>query len=384
MHNRRSVLAVLAAGALAAPVAGCAQSDSSDPAAPWRAPGAGEVDPRRHALAHAILAPNPHNRQPWLVELVGQDEIVFYPDLERLLPSTDPFDRQIVLGCGAFLEVLALAAGANGHRADISLWPEGTPGERLDARPVAHIRLVPVPAQADPLAAAITARRTHRGPFENRTPSSATFEALARACNGVELGHVRGGAPLEELRAFVWESFDKEIRTPARYAETVELMRIGRAEIAAHRDGLALTGPAIEVAHALGLLSKQTLADVDNTFVQQGLDSIRALAAAAPAFVWINTEDNSRTTQVAAGRAYARLNLAATQQGLGLHPWSQALQEYPEMASLHARAKTLLNAPGERCVQMLARIGYPRSAQQPAARRGIEAHVLAPGERAAR
>lgn len=377
MHNRRSVLAVLAAGALAAPMAGCAPNGGPDPAAPWRTPGAGEADPRRHALAHAILAPNPHNRQPWLVELVGQDEIVLYPDLDRLLPSTDPFDRQIVLGCGAFLELLALAAGANGHRADIALWPEGAPGERLDRRPVARIRLVPVSAEADALAAAIGARRTHRGPFEDRAPDEGAFEALARACAGVDLGHARGGPLLEDLRAFAWEAFEKEIRTPARYAETVALMRIGRAEIAAHRDGLALTGPAIEVAHTFGLLSKETLADVDNTFVQQGLNSIRALASAAPAFVWIKTEDNSRTTQIAAGRAYARLNLAATVQGLGLHPWSQALQEYPEMADLYARAKALLDASGDRCIQMLARIGYPHSHQEPAARRGIEAHIVA-------
>ncbi|MFZ4069916.1 MAG: hypothetical protein ACOYJ6_07400, partial [Caulobacterales bacterium] len=64
MPTRRSVLALLGAAPFAA---GCEQTNLPDPIAAWRAPGAGEADPRRYALAHAILAPNPHNMQPWLV-----------------------------------------------------------------------------------------------------------------------------------------------------------------------------------------------------------------------------------------------------------------------------------------------------------------------------
>ena len=61
MPTRRHVLQVLAAApALAS--AGCAAT--RDPAAAWRAPGLGERDPRRFALAHAILAPNPHFGAP--------------------------------------------------------------------------------------------------------------------------------------------------------------------------------------------------------------------------------------------------------------------------------------------------------------------------------
>ncbi|MEM8827435.1 MAG: twin-arginine translocation pathway signal protein, partial [Pseudomonadota bacterium] len=44
--------------------------------APWRLGDRTFDDPRLHALAHAILAPNPHNRQPWLVELRDDDRII--------------------------------------------------------------------------------------------------------------------------------------------------------------------------------------------------------------------------------------------------------------------------------------------------------------------
>lgn len=47
-------------------------------------------DIRLKMLCYAILAPNPHNKQPWLVELSGEDAITLYIDREHLLPMTDP------------------------------------------------------------------------------------------------------------------------------------------------------------------------------------------------------------------------------------------------------------------------------------------------------
>ena len=79
--------------------------------------GSGETDPRRRALAHAILAPNAHNMQPWLVDLSEADVITLYIDRTRLLPETDPFSRQIVISHGTFLELLVLAAAAEGYSA---------------------------------------------------------------------------------------------------------------------------------------------------------------------------------------------------------------------------------------------------------------------------
>jgi len=38
--------------------------------APWQNAGSHD-DPRKNALSYAILAPNPHNLQPWVVDFVG-------------------------------------------------------------------------------------------------------------------------------------------------------------------------------------------------------------------------------------------------------------------------------------------------------------------------
>lgn len=97
---------------------------------------------------------------------------------------------------------------------------------------------------------------------------------------------------------------------------------------------------------------------------------LRALSYAilAPKAIFANTDtamghlwqislSNSRGDQIASGRDWVRLNLAATSLGLGMQPLSQALQEYPEMAQLYAQIHDRL-APEGGIVQMFARIGY--------------------------
>lgn len=376
MLSRRHVLSALATAPL---LTSCASPPQADPIAAWRAPGAGETDPRRFCLAHAILAPNPHNRQPWLVELVGEDEILFFADLDRLLPATDPYNRQIVVGCGAFLELFDLAARALGRATEISVWPEGEPQPLLDRRPIAHIRVLQETTGRDTLFDHIPTRRTNREAYDARAVEGSTLTEICDAAlraNGpgnLSIHSVRGAALRDDLRRLAWDAFLKEIQTPAAYQESIDLMRIGAAEVAQHRDGLVLDGPMIEFARAVGLINHDIMADLDNPLVKQGYEAYRPLALDAPAFVWINSSDNTRTTQIESGRAYARLNLAATRAGLAMHPWSQALQEYPEMAELHARAEILLQAPGDSRVQMFARVGYA-PVVGPSPRRGLEEH----------
>ena len=145
MTTRRNFIKVLGGGTILA--AGAAAGLTAfpiglpDAAAAWHNPGAGESDIRRKALSYAILAPNPHNMQPWLVDLSTPDMAILSLDTSRLLPATDPYGRQIVIGCGAFLELLTLAANAFGANLSITLWPDGEPAQYLDDRPFAAVAL---------------------------------------------------------------------------------------------------------------------------------------------------------------------------------------------------------------------------------------------------
>ncbi|HEX6721246.1 MAG TPA: twin-arginine translocation pathway signal protein, partial [Burkholderiaceae bacterium] len=115
--------AVLASGAT---LAGCGKGMPDAAVQPWF-DRTDPADLRRHMLAHALLAPNPHNRQPWLADLRRDGEITLVCDAERLLPETDPFGRQILIGCGAFIELALLAAAERGVAVQVQPFPDGEP-----------------------------------------------------------------------------------------------------------------------------------------------------------------------------------------------------------------------------------------------------------------
>lgn len=378
MHDRRDVLKLIGGGAVVAataPLSGCSGVGVSQAArGPWR--NAGQYDdPRKRALSYALLAPNPHNRQPWLVRLEGADALTLQVDPARRLPATDPLDRQIVIGCGAFLELLAIAAAEEGYRADIVAFPEGEDMKTLDARPVARVTLVAGAGQRDPLAAHILARRSNKTVYEPREVAAADLQALADAgrAPGITSVTTADAGLVARLRDLTWRAHVKEVTTPAANQESVDLMRIGAREVAANPDGIGLEGGMIEFARRVGIVSRENLADPTSTAFKQGLDLYEKMAMSARAFGWICNDNRSRGDQLAAGRAYLRMNLKATALGLGVHPWSQALQEYPEMAALYDEARALLGGGGT--VQMLYRIGYAQ-AIGPTPRRGLEAHLV--------
>ena len=329
--------------------------------APWGQAGSVYSDPMRRALSFAILAPNPHNRQPWIVDLKSETEAVLTCDLDRLLPDTDPFSRQIVIGLGCFLELFTIAAADQGFRADIEYFPAEEPGEDLDERPIAHLKLKKQEGlKRDPLFAHILNRHTNRDPYDTGRPIQRdVLQRLAGATAGKVLtGTANAGALRNELRVLTRDAMWTEAKTPIAYQETIDLMRIGRAEIEANPDGIALGGAFLESLSLIGVLSRENLADPTSQSFQIGLDMIEEGAMTSMGFVWINTLGNSRYDQIEAGRAYLRIALQATADGLAMQPMSQALQEYAEMEPyykiIHER---LAQSTGER-VQMLVRLGY--------------------------
>lgn len=342
------------------------------PLAPWAVSGASAPDPRLGAMAWAVLAPNPHNRQPWALRLVGESEALLFCDLDRRLPETDPFDRQIVIGLGCFLELFRMAAAERGLDAALTPFPEGEPTPRLDARPVARITLRPGGTR-DPLFAAVPQRRSAKLPYDvtRPLPEGSQARLAAALLESARLGVASGD--VAAIRDLTWRAWLIEANTPAAWGESVDLTRLGSAAVAAQPDGISLWGPQFDAMLARGELSHAAMrpGQPGHAFA---LRQYEAMLGATNAYAWLTTPGNSRAEQLAAGRDWLRLNLAATEAGLAMQPVSQALQEFPEMAGPYAEVPRLLNATGT--VQMLGRLGFATRPAPPTPRWPAESRIL--------
>jgi hypothetical protein len=383
--DRRRFIRVAGGGVVLAATAatvGCAETLPPEAVAAWQGPGA-EADLRRWILSHAILAPHSHNLQSWLVDLKTPGEILLRCDLARLLPETDPFSRQIMMSHGTFLELLDLAARQRGQRAEIALFPEGEFGpEKLDTRPVARIRLQPdASLRPDPLFAQILQRHTNRNAYDPARPvPAAAWAAMAAAApaEGLRFGFAgtdNAGA-LAQHRAIAAEAWRIELVTPRTFMESLKVMRVGAAEVAQHRDGLTLMDPTVVWLARLGLFSRSKAPAADSFAITGQIKDFNRKLESTPGFLWMVSQGNDRATQVRAGRAYARVQLAATAHGIAMQPMQQALQEYPEQAGPYGEIRKLLDAPApSHTVQMWARVGFAPPVP-PAPRRGLDAHVV--------
>ncbi|OJJ11693.1 twin-arginine translocation pathway signal protein [Alphaproteobacteria bacterium AO1-B] len=354
--SRRKTLALLGGGLIVAATASAgtflATRTPEKALKPWSSAG-GYEDPRLFALSYALLAPNPHNRQPWLIELTDKDTFRLHRDPARDLPHTDPYHRQIFIGLGCFLEQMAIAASLKGYSTEISLFPEGTDG------PIADVVLIDG-ADADPLGAHIMDRRSCKEPFQN-TPVPDAMAAQLQTYGSVWTNP----ADVKSIKDLTWQAWLTEMNTHRTLKESVDLMRFGKAEINANPDGIDLGGPFLESLMVAGLLTKDSQLDPASTGFQEGVKMYQAMLHATPAYISLTTPANTRQDQIEAGRRWLRLNLDTTRLGLALHPVSQALQEFDEMTPHHAEAHRLLAKPGE-TVQMLGRLGFgPQTARTP-------------------
>lgn len=398
-----SIAAATATTAVITGLSACSQGMPSEAIEAWRGPDATVVnhpDVRHWLLSYAILAPHSHNLQSWVADLGTPNQITLYCDLKRLLPQTDPLSRQIMMSHGTFLELLDLAARERGLRAETTLFPQGAFGPTaLDARPVATVRLVPdATVQKDPLFAHILQRHTNRSTYDISravpasawaaladaaatppSPSTAPAGATARMVAPVRVGFagLEHGTALADHRRIAREAWRIELTVPRTIMESFAVLRVGASEIATHRDGLSLTSPMVVAMERLGLFDRTRAPGPDDYATTSQIQDFDTKLASTPGFLWMVTPGNDRATQVNAGRAYVRVQLAATGQGLAMQPLSQALQEYAEQRQPYADIHALAGAttPGA-TVQMWARVGYA-PVVEPAPRRRLKDFIRA-------
>ena len=365
--NRRAVLKFGVASAVILFAAGAALTfkDTSLVREPWNIAPNRFDDARLNALAYAILAPNPHNRQPWLIEL-SEDPNMFtlYCDLDRLLPETDPPNRQVTIGLGAFLELFKMAAASQGFATDITPFPEGEPYPVLDERPIAHVRINSDPTvKPHPLFGQVLERRTNRFNFDDERPVTSEVLENLKTLSGLKpLGVTNSSYDVEALKTLCVKAWQIETHTPHTHAESVRLTRVGANAVKANPDGISLYGPFMEAMRLSGAMSAEAMNDKSSQAFAGTVKFYSDLINSAQAFAWLTSAGNSRLDQLNAGRDWLHINLVANDLGLAFHPLSQALQEFPEMEEVYADIHDYLGIQTPARIQGLFRLGYAKQA----------------------
>jgi len=162
--------------------------------------------------------------------------------------------------------------------------------------------------------------------------------------------------------------------------ESIDLTRVGPAQILEHRDGITLNGLMVRALDAMGQFDRKAPPAAGSQAYKAMMGRFEGHSQTSMGFIWLSGK-NRRTDQINAGRAYVRLQLKATELGVGVHPMSQALQEFPEMAPHYAQAHQLTlkrpvpASPDDETLQMFCRLGYAPGPVPATPRRPLAAFI---------
>lgn len=325
---------------------------------PWNTPTdlPTDTDIRLKLVSYAILAPNAHNKQPWIVDL-RKEGIDLYVDPKRLLPQTDPLARQITISQGTFLEILSIAATHFGLRADISLFPNGIdPLDEIGNNSVAHISLTEQKdILEDELFNSILNRHTNRRVYSGPPLTDGEIRALRTSYRdeNYSLRLLADPAEISNIAGMMTEAMRIETHNRAMHGETVEMLRFNDDEVEQYRDGLSFPNLGITgVKLFFAKLFTSRSSAFDESFLERTVDSIKEGAFSSQAIGLISSRGTTRIDEVLVGRHFTRLFLTATQLGLSLQPMSQIM----EIDSVKSQFIKSLNIQNEE-PQMLFRLG---------------------------
>lgn len=294
----------------------------------------------RFLLRYAVLAPSTRNTQPWRFTIEG-NAVLLHADAGRWLRVADPGRRELHLSLGCALENLLLAGDWFGYRHTVAYFPVPA-----DPDLAAVATFTPAPRSAPPAAPyvmldTLRLRRTERRPFQSRPLEPEVLHRLRSLPGepGVRLeltdaAERRRHADLLNVRA--WAALFGELEFREELARTMVDGQIGGAWLAAE-----FRRPAPPYADLARRLARQ---------------NSRALMS-APVIGVIGSLADAPADQVRSGRLLERLWLAATAEGLALHPMSQGL----EVPKLRHDLAALFPAAGNH-VQQFFRLGRPAAA----------------------
>ena len=299
------------------------------------------AEERELLLRAAIRAPSMHNTQPWRFAF-RERAVEVYRDLERGLTAEDPDGRLTLMGVGAAILNLRVAAATLALATTTALLPD--PGRPTLA---ARLTLGTGSGEGTELAGlfpSITHRRTNRHPFTDRPIDPAVRHELAEAAlaEGARL-HWPNERQVGWLQHLAGDADHVEEHDPHRIVERGSWVGGER-----HRDGVPLA--------SLGPRSADVPSPIRDLAVDPA-DRARGTARFEehPQLAVLSTTQDSAHSWLIAGQALQRVLLLATHHGLAASLLNQLVE--------HDELRELLYDPGAGPVapQAVLRLGYGRA-----------------------
>lgn len=311
----------------------------------------------------ASLAPSGHNAQPWVVRILEPKHWVIGSNKKRWLPAVDPENREMLLGIGAFLENMVLAAGTFGYSVDVKIIAKN----RTDAD-IADVRLRKDKVQEFAVEK-IKKRRTVRGDFLDQEIKGDDLKYITkhdtRPClvqiqsphsfyfpNNSPQGKYLQAGTIEANRT-------QAFRDPAQ-EELSDWIRWSNKDAKQYRNGL--TPESMEIKGIAGFFvrsfyDRQSV--LKKSFRDQTVDVAAKQVKTCAGWLVVTSSDSSVSALIEHGRVFQNMLLKIRDKMIAIHPMTQMLEEKPWKDQV---AKEL-GVTGE--VQWILRISYLKSYPDP-------------------
>jgi len=322
-------------------------------------------EPIFKAIAYGITASNPHNTQAWKFKISNKNEMFLFVDVTRILPETDPTNRQIHIGCGCFLETASVGMTQEGFISEIDYFPKGNyEASNLGTFPVAKLTIRKDPnTVSSNLNKVLLNRKTSRLQFSSKTISTSTWGRVLRLIGDHhnEITLINNEKTLNKIRPILSEGMKIESYTFHTNEESRKWFRENDSRIENERDGINLPGNGV-----FGIkkwFAEKKLKGLDSSVwnnqrtIDYTLKKHHRKVTSSPNIITIKSKTNTMLDWVKAGQDYTRLQLACLANNFYMHPLSQVLQEFEEMKVLKIKFEEAMNVKEDEKIQMVVRVG---------------------------
>jgi len=314
------------------------------------------IDKARLAVGYAILAPSSHNTQPWRF-IVNGDELLLCADRTRSLPNIDPFDRELIISCGAALLNFRVALAHFNVSVEIATFPQSS-----DPDIVARIVFPtsgPTFKDLAELFHAILKRATNRSPFHQEDVPDTLIARLKSAAEreGVDVLFARTLNDRERIASLIAEADRRQFDDRNFRRELASWIHPSRSN-----DGMPGASQGFD---KLNDFTTPIAAMAIRTFdLGNGVAAAhQQLARGSPLLTILSTPMDNNEAWLAAGLGLQRMLLVATNAGYSSSYFNQPI----EVSDLRTRLTAEFGIVGY--PQLLLRLGrgsaVPHSPRRP-------------------